>query len=123
MSRELAPELTPAEAEELRAALVALRDDLAATLDGARDASRPVDLDEPIGRLSRMDAIQQQQMARASRDGIALRAKQVEAALERIEDGTYGACVSCEENIGYARLEAQPETPLCIACQTRRERR
>lgn len=92
-------------------------------LDGSTDAAKPVDLDEPIGRISRIDAIQQQQMARASREGMTLRSAQVRAALDRIADGTYGSCASCEENVGYPRLKARPETPFCIACQSGRERR
>jgi DnaK suppressor protein len=62
-------------------------------------------------------------MNQAGREGLALRAQQVRAALERIAAGTYGACAACEEEVGYARLKARPETPFCIACQTRRERR
>jgi DnaK suppressor protein len=123
MSRELAADLAAAEAEELHRELVALRDELARALDDSREAVKPVDLDEPIGRISRIDAIQQQKMAQASREGLALRATQVRAALERCAEGAYGTCVSCEENVGYARLKARPETPFCIACQTRRERR
>ena len=82
-----------------------------------------MDLDEPIGRLSRMDAIQQQRMVEANRAGMQRRLAQVRGALERIEAGEYGECAACEEPIGYARLEARPETPLCIACQTKREKR
>ena len=123
MSRELAADLAAAEAEELHRELVALREELARALDDSREAVKPVDLDEPIGRISRIDAIQQQKMAQASREGLALRATQVRAALERFAEGAYGTCVSCDENVGYARLKARPETPFCIACQTRRERR
>jgi DnaK suppressor protein len=123
MSQDRAPDLAAAEADELYRDLVALRDELARVLDESRDAAKPVDLDEPIGRISRIDAIQQQKMARAIRDGLALRAKQVRAALERFESGAYGTCASCEENVGYARLKARPETPFCIACQARHERR
>jgi len=122
MSPEAAADLTAAEAEELRKALVALRGELAGVLAGSRSAAKPVDLGEPIGRVSRIDAIQQQRMAQANRESLALRAKQVHAALARLAQGSYGACVSCEENVGYARLKARPETPFCIACQTRRER-
>ena len=102
---------------------MAVGDELSRVLAGSRDAAKPVDLDEPIGRLSRIDAIAQQQMTQASREGMALRANQVRAALERFDAGTYGTCASCEENVGYARLKARPETPFCIACQTRLERR
>lgn len=123
MSPDLAPELTGAECRQLEERLRALQEELAEALEGAGEASKPVDLDEPIGRVSRIDAIQQQQMARAGREGLVLRAKQVQAALLRIEAGTYGECLSCEEPVGFARLSARPETPFCIACQTRRERR
>ena len=102
---------------------MALRDELARVLVDSRSAAQPVDLDEPIGRISRIDAIAQQKMVQASREGMALRANQVRAALDRFEEGSYGACVSCEESVGYARLKARPETPFCIACQTRREQR
>lgn len=43
-------------------------------------------------------------------------------ALERIEDGTFGICESCEEEIGAARLRARPVTTLCIDCKTEQER-
>ncbi|GAB1256457.1 TraR/DksA family transcriptional regulator [Aurantivibrio plasticivorans] len=40
----------------------------------------------------------------------------IQAALQRIEDGSYGRCESCGEDIGTARLEAIPDTVLCIQC-------
>ena len=46
----------------------------------------------------------------------------VRQALARMEDGSYGLCEHCGEPIGYSRLDARPEAPLCIACQTRLER-
>ena len=122
MPRAAEPELSDAEADELRAALVALERDLTASLASSQAAAAPVDLDEPIGRLSRMDAIQQQKMAEASREGLALRARQVRAALARFAEGSYGECLGCEVCVGYARLCARPEAPFCIACQSRRER-
>lgn len=44
-------------------------------------------------------------------------------ALARIEEGSYGACEACGQPIGVSRLLARPEARLCIACQTRVERR
>ena len=41
---------------------------------------------------------------------------QVEAALEKLDDGTYGACASCGQPIAPERLEAIPWTPVCIDC-------
>jgi DnaK suppressor protein len=48
---------------------------------------------------------------------------QVQAALQRIADGTLGTCIDCGEAIPLARLLAQPEAARCIACQTRFEGR
>lgn len=46
----------------------------------------------------------------------------IEGALARIEDGTFGICVSCGKAIDPARLRARPVTDLCIACKTEAER-
>lgn len=46
----------------------------------------------------------------------------LELALRKIDDGTFGACESCEEPIGKKRLEARPETSLCIRCKEDQER-
>lgn len=49
--------------------------------------------------------------------------REVRAALVRIEDGLYGTCLHCEEEISSKRLKAVPWTPLCIACQELDDRR
>ncbi|MCP3175721.1 MAG: RNA polymerase-binding protein DksA [Desulfuromonadales bacterium] len=46
----------------------------------------------------------------------------IREAIERIEDGTFGVCENCEEEIGEARLRARPVTTLCIDCKTEQER-
>jgi len=46
----------------------------------------------------------------------------VEDALERIEEGIYGMCDSCESEIAAGRLEAMPFTRLCVSCQAEREK-
>lgn len=47
----------------------------------------------------------------------------IRQALQRIEDGTFGLCESCEEQIGEERLRARPVTTLCIDCKTEQERK
>lgn len=44
--------------------------------------------------------------------------KQLDAATERIENGTYGICRSCEKEIGFERLEAVPTTTICFDCKS-----
>ncbi len=44
-------------------------------------------------------------------------------ALAKFDDGTYGICEECGNDIGFSRLQARPEALLCITCQTRAEKR
>lgn len=48
--------------------------------------------------------------------------KKVRHALKKIEEGTYGLCERCSEEISYKRLEARPVTTLCIKCKEKEER-
>jgi DnaK suppressor protein len=48
--------------------------------------------------------------------------KKIDQALERIEDGTFGLCERCGEEIGAKRLEARPVTTFCINCKTALEK-
>lgn len=114
-------DLTEVEQAQLRAALESLRVELEKQMDGLRDGVKPVDLDEPIGRLSRMDAMQQQKMAEASRRAARQRYDRVIAATAAQARDEYGICLGCEEPIGYKRLSARPETALCLSCQSAKE--
>ncbi len=114
-------ELTDRQKAELHQALLDLHIELYTLLDDSSDGARPVSLDQPIGRLSRMDAMQQQSMVQANRRTAQTRLNRIEAALRRCKKDEYGLCVECEEDIGYARLKAQPEAPFCIDCQNKRE--
>lgn len=116
-------DLTAAERDELRRDLLALCESLASTLAGLDAGAQVVDLDAPIGRLSRMDALQQQSMAKANRQSMTARLTQAQAALHRMDDDEYGYCRACDEPIAYKRLKARPETPFCLACQAAAEHR
>ncbi len=116
-------ELSSQQLAELAHDLRALRRELAAHVEATADAARPVDLDQPIGRLSRVDALQQQAMASAARGKSASRLAQVIAALGALEAGEYGLCRVCEEPIGYRRLKARPESARCLSCQSAAETR
>ncbi len=112
------------EREDLRRDLEALKRELHAAIDGSAQDAQPVELDQPaVGRVSRIDAIQQQKMLEANRGAQRARLAQVNAAIDRFEEDEYGDCLDCGEPIGFARLKARPESLYCIACQSARERR
>lgn len=111
-------ELSEKQAETLREQLVELVAELESTLRSSADSASPVVLDQSsVGRLSRMDAMQQQAMAKATRAKAQVRLAQCKVALSSFDRDEYGLCRKCEEPIGYRRLSAKPEAPLCLECQ------
>lgn len=100
-----------------RVLLEARRQALLQDGEGAAAAADTVELDQTRqGRLSRMDAMQQQAMAQATnqrRDG---ELRRIAAALKRIDDGDYGLCMVCDEPIAAGRLEVNPTATRCIRC-------
>ena len=104
--------------------LLELQEELLGVAEIAQAASAAVELDQTrVGRLSRMDAMQQQAMSQATdvrRDQQLIRVKQ---ALERIDDDEYGECLACLTAIPVARLEIDPATEYCVTCAAKLEDR
>ncbi len=99
-----------------REKLESLRAELQASLTRTSEETKPVEPDRAIGRLTRQDAMQAQQMALELRRRNQIRLQQIEQALRRLDDGSYGCCLRCEEDISEARLNVRPEAPVCIEC-------
>jgi DnaK suppressor protein len=96
------------------------RDEVARMLELGGKAAAVVEVDpQRIGRLSRMDALQQQAMAQDAERRRRQELARIEAALERVEEGEYGWCLGCGEPIAEARLELDPAATLCVACAGR----
>ena len=91
-------------------------EELRLALEEGGEGTRPVQLDTSIGRLSRMDAIQSQQMALALKQRQREQLQRLKRALERVADGTYGQCRKCRGVIAIERLEAQPDAVFCVDC-------
>jgi DnaK suppressor protein len=91
--------------------------ELEGSLEANQETTETVSLDDSIGRLSRADALHAQNIALSLQGNIQIKLKLAHQALEKISKGEdYGICVACKEPIAEARLEAMPETPLCINC-------
>jgi RNA polymerase-binding protein DksA len=119
------PALTSAERSALEAQLRARQRDLRAEV-----ASKLRTQEDPrlVGLRNRMedtddwavaDAMATMDISLVSRDLAVL--AEVEGALARLADGSYGACVDCGADIPYARLAAYPAAKRCVACQSRAE--
>ena len=90
--------------------LPALRRDITA-VNAARQDSNVDDEHDPEGATIAFELSQASALLDQSREALA----QVEAALERIDAGTYGDCAVCGNEIAEGRLEARPWTPYCIS--------
>jgi len=96
-------------------------DELRALSDRSKDSRAPVELDQQsVGRLSRMDAMQQQSMDLAREERRRQRLAVLGAALRRLDEDEYGYCLACGEDILPQRLEIDPAVTLCVSCQGRR---
>lgn len=85
-------------------------------------SSATVKLDQSsVGRLSRMDAMQQQAMALGIRELQSQKRLRLLAALERITTGRYGQCCLCDADIEVGRLDQDPSAVFCTMCMTERE--
>lgn len=103
--------------EKARSLLILRKSELQDLRTLSEEAQGTVMLDQQsVGRLSRMDAIQQQAMAQAQDRARQKESIMIEAALSRIEDGDYGYCADCGEEISEKRLELSPAAALCIRC-------
>ena len=108
--------------EKFRSLIVNRRRQLQALDDDFSAGTQAVELDQTrVGRLSRMDAMQMQQMNLESRRRWRRELVALEAALTRLDQGDYGLCMACEEEINPKRLEIDPVAVLCINCASRKE--
>lgn len=103
--------------DAFRDLLVARRTELRELSDMSAEARGAVELDQAsVGRLSRIDAIQQQAMALNNERSRANELERIKAALARIDDGSYGECLACGEDIPEKRLRFDPSIATCVGC-------
>ena len=110
--------VNPAQSDhKWRQRLQAMLDDIQAEDALGQDGQATVTLDQQsVGRLSRMDALQQQAMAKATAGRRAAQVQRIKAALKRLDEGEFGYCADCGEDIAPARVELDPTALKCLDC-------
>ena len=109
--------------QHFRERLEQRRKELRDSIDGGKEGTAPVSPDNAIGRLTRVDAMQSQQMAAALIEKNRQELTRTERALARMASGDYGLCQRCGEEIPQARLQAIPDAVVCLTCAERAPRR
>ena len=96
--------------------------ELRALSGNSRESRTPVQLDQQsVGRLSRIDAMQQQSMDLAREERRQARLVALASARRRIDSDDYGCCLGCGEDIAEERLKIDPTVTLCVDCQALRQ--
>jgi DnaK suppressor protein len=88
-----------------------------AELSNGRRNREAVAIETNADELDRIQQAQERDFAMGALDRESARWREITAALERIDNGTFGICLNCEEEIAAKRLAAVPWTALCIVCQ------
>lgn len=102
---------------ELKALLKEQISGLERQAEGQQARSEAVELDQAkVGRLSRMDALQQQAMQDATQIRVTRQLQRLRLALQRIDEEDYGLCLECDEPIAPGRLKIDPAATLCVSC-------
>ena len=106
--------------KRLQRQLTQRREEILAVNEMGEEARRPVELDQAsVGRLSRMDAMQNQAMAQATERRRKIEVQRIDQAFKAIKEGEYGFCVECGEEIALKRLEIDPAAIACVKCAGR----
>jgi DnaK suppressor protein len=101
---------------ELRKAIQDEIQKLEQSLSELEERSGTIDLEQPIGRLSRMDSLTNQGILLSSIAKSKTRLAALQRTLQGIDDPDFGHCRGCGEEIHIKRLKALPESEFCIAC-------
>lgn len=88
-------------------------------LDSLREVTKPVGPENAIGRLSRMDAINNKSVNEASLRSAEARMAALQKARQNIDTPDYGRCRKCGQPIGMGRLMLMPESEDCVKCAAR----
>lgn len=106
---------------EIEAILKSSIEETRADLLKLKELTKPIAPDNAIGRLSRMEAINEKSVNEKAVANAENKVQSLEEALHRLEKGEYGECLVCEEPISKARLKVIPESAVCLNCASARE--
>ncbi|MDZ7682677.1 MAG: TraR/DksA C4-type zinc finger protein [Fodinibius sp.] len=80
------------------------------------ELTKPIEPDNAYGRLSRMDAIDNKTINDAALRKQKSQLQKLERAMTRIQEGNYGTCLKCGDDIPVGRLQFMPWTTKCVKC-------
>ena len=85
-------------------------------IEQLKELTKPISPENAIGRISRMDAINNKSVNEASLRSLMEKAKKIEIALSKLNDPDFGTCRKCKNHIPEGRLLLMPGATLCVKC-------
>jgi len=108
--------MTQKEKETLKIKIESDICELKKQIETLREKAKPIAPDCSLGRLTRMEAMAEQEVSQKILDESKLRLTRLQNALLRIDKPMFGICIECEEPIGIERMKIRPESVRCVAC-------
>ncbi|KAA3642444.1 MAG: conjugal transfer protein TraR [Bacteroidetes bacterium] len=105
-----------AERKELKEKIIATIQILKADIEALKELVRPIAPENAIGRISRMDAINNKSINEAALRKASLRYAALKEALQKIDDADFGICANCRHVIPIGRLLLRPQSRSCVKC-------
>lgn len=115
--------MNPEEKNNIRVEIEKRIEEAEQSIETLREQTKPVPPSVAIGRLTRMDAIQQKNMAEANLKSTEATINKLKKALENLDSPDFGICASCGKNIPLGRILAVPEAKICVQCASGAQRR
>jgi DnaK suppressor protein len=108
--------MTQDELDQIRERAKRKFDDLEERIAEYRELTKPIPPSEAIGRVSRMDAINNRSVNEAALRQLEEELSQLAKAVERMRDAKYGKCMRCGDDIPVGRLMLMPGASCCVRC-------
>ena len=105
-----------ADRQELKEKIELALKTLSKDIEDLKESIKPIAPENAIGRISRMDAINNKSINEATYRKASIRFVALQEALEKIDDDDFGICVNCREIIPIGRLLLRPQSKACVKC-------
>ena len=108
--------MSPEQLIEIKNKIIQDLHDMKNEIEGLQDKIKPITPDVSIGRLTRQEMIQEQQVNEHALQEAEIRVNKLNYALQKVDKDGYGICAECEEEIVFGRLMLLPESTYCVSC-------
>ena len=108
--------MDPAQRTELATQIISEIEKTEENITAYKEVTQPISPENAIGRISRMDAINNKSVVEAALRKAEEKLKALKVLAERVNDDDFGLCARCNKPIPYQRMLFLPQSPFCVNC-------